>query len=197
MFVERIKEIKSNTELEVVSMNDAPEVVCINNFFSPLDITYLLNIIPQFTDSISDNQLESYRLSPYIQDVVKSTCLNVAKITGHSLQNLNYINMYEIESGNSMAIKGFRLPKIQESTVATSPNGNIEAIGVLALTKTPLKLCGVPITAEAGTLSLVKTVDVDPEVCNNTTLECYTSEEDVCFVTFKFTENPRELIYET
>ena len=53
MFLTRINEIKSITNLDPRLINDDPEVILIDNFLSPADILYLLEVAPKLTESIS------------------------------------------------------------------------------------------------------------------------------------------------
>ncbi len=193
MFQDRVDEIKAITNKDLVQLTEDPEVVTIYDFLSPLDIKYLLDKATALTESISEDSIDTYRLSPYIDEHIKLICIKIASIVDMPLEHLNYINLYNLKSNQRLEIKDFTLPKIQESHVATSPNGNIQAVGVLALTTAPFTLVNVPLVADAGTLAMAKTVDVDPEVCNNTILASYTSDDDVWFCTFKFTEKPRTL----
>ena len=194
MFLTRIDEIKSITNLDPRLINDDPEVILIDNFLSPADILYLLEVAPKLTESISHEAVETYRLSPYKNDVVKLISHTLSKITELTVEQLSYICLYNLKEKNSLDMKGFSLPKIKESPVANSPHGKILAIGVLALTNVALKVCGIPVPATAGRLVLTKTVDVNPEVCNNSILHSSAYLKDVWICTFRFTEQPRELI---
>ena len=194
MFLNRIDEIKSITNLDPLTFSNNPEGVFIDNFLFPSDILYLLEVAPKLTESISHEAVETYRLSPYNNDVVKLLSQTVSKITGLTVEQLSYVCLYNLKENNSIDIKGFSLPKIKESPVANSPHGKILAIGVLALTDVGLKVCGTPVPAKPGTLVLRKTVDVNPEVCNNSILNSSAYSNDVWICTFRFAEQPRELI---
>lgn len=194
MFLTRIDEINFITDKDLLTINDDPEVILIDNFLSPSDILYLLEVAPKLTASISNEFVETYRLSPYNNDVVKLISHTLSKITGLTVEQLSYICLYNIKENNILDLKGFSLPKIKESPVANSPHGKILAIGVLALTNVTLKVCGIHVTAQSGRLLLAKTVDVNPEVCNNSILHTSAYLEDVWICTFRFTEQPRELI---
>ena len=194
MFLNRIDEIKSITNLDPLTFSNNPEGVSIDDFLFPSDILYLLEVAPKLTESISHEAVETYRLSPYNNDVVKLLSHTLSKITGLTVEQLSYICLYNIKENNSLDVKGFSLPKIKESPVANSPHGKILAIGVLALTDVGLKVCGTPVPAKPGTLVLRKTVDVNPEVCNNSILNSSAYSNDVWICTFMFAEQPRELI---
>ena len=194
MFLNRIDEIKSITNLDLLTASDDPEVILIDNFLSPSDILYLLEVAPKLTESISHEAIETYRLSPYNNDVVKLISHTLSKITGLTVEQLSYICLYNIKENNSLDVKGFSLPKIKESPVANSPHGKILAMGVLALTNMALKVCGTPVPTKSGRLVLTKTVDVNPEVCNNSILHSSANLKDVWVCIFRFTEQPRELI---
>ena len=102
--------------------------------------------------------------------------------------------LYNIKENSTLAMKGFNSLKITESPVANSPHGKILALGVLALTDVDLKVCEMQVSAKPGRLILIKTVDVIPEVCNNSILNSSAYSDDVWICTFKFAEQPRELI---
>ena len=194
MFLNRIDEIKSITNLDPLTFSNNPEGVFIDNFLFPSDILYLLEVAPKLTESISHEAVETYRLSPYNNDVVKLLSHTLSKITGLTVEQLSYICLYNIKENSTFDMKGFSLSKIKESPVANSPHGKILAIGVLALTDVGLKVCGTPVPAKPGTLVLRKTVDVNPEVCNNSILNSSAYSNDVWICTFMFAEQPRELI---
>jgi len=194
MFLNRIDEIKSITNLDPLTFSNNPEGVSIDDFLFPSDILYLLEVAPKLTESISHEAVETYRLSPYNNDVVKLLSHTVSKITGLTVEQLSYICLYNIKENSTFDMKGFSLSKIKESPVANSPHGKILAIGVLALTDVGLKVCGTPVPAKPGTLVLRKTVDVNPEVCNNSILNSSAYSNDVWICTFMFAEQPRELI---
>ena len=193
MFHNRVDEIKAITGKDLVALTDDPEVIVIDDFLSPLDITYLLDTGKSLTESISEQDVERYRLSPYCHDFIRLISYKISQVVDKNLNNLNYINLYNMKKGQSLVVKGFNLPKIQESTKATSPNGKIEAIGVIALSNAHLSVCNVPVPTQPGSLIVAKTVDVDPKTCNNTTVASSTLDEDVWFCAFKFAEHPREL----
>lgn len=194
MFLNRIDEIKSITNLDPLTFSNNPEGVSIDDFLFPSDILYLLEVAPKLTESISHEAVETYRLSPYNNDVVKLLSHTLSKITGLTVEQLSYICLYNIKENSTFDMKGFSLSKIKESPVANSPHGKILAIGVLALTDVGLKVCGTPVPAKPGTLVLRKTVDVNPEVCNNSILNSSAYSNDVWICTFMFAEQPRELI---
>lgn len=194
MFLNRIDEIKSITNLDLLTFSESPEGVFIDNFLSPSDIQYLLEVGPKLTESISHEGIETYRLSPYNNDVVKLISHTVSTITGLTLEQLNYICLYNIKENSTLAMKGFNSLKITESPVANSPHGKILAIGVLELTDATLKVCGTPVPTKTGRLILTKTVDVNPEVCNNSILNSSAYSNDVWICTFMFAEQPRELL---
>lgn len=193
MFRDRVDEIKAIISNDFVTLTEDPEVIAINDFLSPLDITYLLDTAKGLTESISEESIETYRLSPYCHDFIRVISHNIAQIVNKPIEHLNYINLYNLKEDQSLRIRGLSLPKIQESKQATSPNGKVEAIGLIALSDMPFRLCSVPSSANAGTLTLAKTVDVDPEMCNNSIVDCSTSDKDIWFCTFKFAEHPREI----
>ena len=153
-----------------------------------------MEVAPKLTESISHEAVETYRLSPYNNDVVKLLSHTLSKITGLTVEQLSYICLYNIKENSTFDMKGFSLSKIKESPVANSPHGKILAIGVLALTDVGLKVCGTPVPAKPGTLVLRKTVDVNPEVCNNSILNSSAYSNDVWICTFMFAEQPRELL---
>ena len=193
MFQERIDEIKAITSKDFVTLTQDPEVIICDDFLSPLDITYLLDETKKLTESISEESFDTYRLSPYRHDFIKVIAHQISQAVDKPLENLYYINLYNIKQNQQFYLSGFELPKIQESTIAMSPNGKIEAIGILALSNASLSVASVPIPGKPGTLILAKTVDVDPKTCNNSILGSSTSDEDVWFCTFMFTEHPREI----
>ena len=194
MFLNRIDEIKSITNLDPLTFSNNPEGVSIDDFLFPSDILYLLEVAPKLTESISHEAVETYRLSPYNNDVVKLLSHTVSKITGLTVEQLSYICLYNIKENSTFDMKGFSLSKIKESPVANSPHGKILAIGVLELTDATLKVCGTPVPTKTGRLILTKTVDVNPEVCNNSILNSSAYSNDVWICTFMFAEQPRELI---
>lgn len=193
MFKSREEEIKDIIGEELVAINDEPEVVFYNDFLSPLDINYLLKLVPALTETISGDDVDRYIVSPYANDFIKLICHKVSSIVGMSMEHLYYTEVIKQNPNNQLVMTGFSSPQIQESPVATSPHGPIHAMGVIALTDTQLTQVGVPIPATKGTISLAKTVDVDAEMCNNSILTSSASDEDAWIWIFKFHEEPREL----
>ena len=192
MFKSREEEIKDIIGDSLVAITEEPEVVFYNDFISPLDIQYLLKIVPALTETISDDDIDRHIISPYADDFIKLICHKVSSIVGMPMEHLYYTEVIKQNPNNQLIMTGFSSPKVQESPVATSPHGTIHAMGVIALTDTQLTQVGVPIPATKGTLSLAKTVDVDAEMCNNSILTSSASDEGAWIWVFKFHEEPRE-----
>ncbi len=193
MFNDRIDEIKPIIGKDFVTLTEDPEVILIDDFLSPLDITYLLDEGKKLTESISEKTVDTYRLSPYRHDFIKLIASRVSQIVNKPLENLYYINLYNQIENSRLFVSGFTLPKIQESTIALSPNGKIETIGILSLSEASFTVCSVPVSTKPGSLILAKTVDVNPETCNNSILGSSTLTGDAWYCTFMFTEHPREI----
>ena len=97
MFRDRVDEIKAIISNDFVTLTEDPEVIAINDFLSPLDITYLLDTAKGLTESISEETIETYRLSPYSNDFIRVISHNIAQIVNKPIEHLNYINLYNLK----------------------------------------------------------------------------------------------------
>lgn len=191
MFFNRLEELKSKFS-ETLHLLDH-ETITIDNVISSPDILYLLSKVPNLTESITFDGNHLYIVSPYKDDVIKILSNNVCNLVDLPKENLSYIQFYRIPADSRLLLQNYKLPKIQESPVATGPWGNVTCQVVIKLTDIVMGLKAKTVDIQQAGLVATKTVDENGELYYNNVLESAMATKDTWLCNFMFAENRREL----